>query len=84
MNQILFSKIKPEIKKENTKPKRGLVVFFRFQLIISILIILSCFAYYMYNLYSTKQKESISRQLLSNFNINLLYSNTSRIHYQHC
>ena len=85
MNQILFSKFSQEIKNEDNnntkntqkKNRKKLVVVFRFQLVISIFIILSCFSYYMYNLYSTKQKESISKQLLSNFNINLLYSDTS-------
>lgn len=85
MNQILFSKFSQEIKNEDNnntkntqkKNRKKLVVVFRFQLVISILIIISCFSYYMYNLYSTKQKEGISKQLLSNFNINLLYSDTS-------
>lgn len=85
MNQILFSKFSQEIKNEDNnntkntqeKSRKKLVVVFRFQLVISIFVILCCFAYYMYNLYSTKQKESISKQLLSNFNINLLYSDSA-------
>lgn len=74
MNQILFSKFNEELEPEDNGKRKKLVVFFKFQLAISIFIILSCFSFYMYNLYSSKQKESVSRQLLSNFNINLLYS----------
>lgn len=80
MNQILFSKFNEEIEPEDNRRnyRKKLVVVFKFQLVISIFIILACFAFYMYNLYSTKQKESVSKQLLSNFNINLLYSDNSR------
>lgn len=80
MNQILFSKFNEEIEPEDNRRnyRKKLVVVFKFQLVISVLIIISCFAFYMYNLYSTKQKESVSKQLLSNFNINLLYSDNSR------
>lgn len=77
MNQILFSKFNQEIEKKETRKKKKLLTFFRFQLTISIFIIIGCFGFYMYNLYSIKQKESLSKQLLSNFNINLLYSDTS-------
>lgn len=77
MNQILFSKFNQEIEKEENRKKKKLVVFFRFQLITSVLIIVGCFSFYIYNLYSIKQKENLSKQLLSNFNINLLYSDTS-------
>lgn len=77
MNQILFSKFNQEIQKEENKRKRKLLIIFKYQFAISIFIIVVCFAYYMYNLYTTKQKESISKQLLANFNINLLYTDTS-------
>lgn len=77
MNQILFSKFNQEIQKEENRKKRNFLIIFKYQFVISIIIILVCIFYYMYNLYSTKQKESISKKLLSNFNINLLYSDTS-------
>lgn len=77
MNQILFSKFNQEIEREENKKKKRILIIFKYQFIISILIILLCSAYYMYNLYTTKQKESLSRQLLSNYNINLLYSSDS-------
>lgn len=77
MNQILFSKFNQEIEREENKNKKKMLVFFKYQFTISIIVIVICFAYYMYNLYSTKQKEKVSKQLLSNFNINLLYSDTS-------
>ena len=77
MNQILFSKFNQEIEKQENKRKRNLLIVFKYQFAISILIIIGCFTYYMYNLYSAKQKENLSKQLLSNFNINLLYSDTS-------
>lgn len=77
MNQILFSKFNQEIEKQENKKKKKLLIVFKYQFAISIFIIVACFTYYIYNLYSTKQKESISKQLLSNFNINLLYSDTS-------
>lgn len=77
MNQILFSKFNQEIEKEENKKRKNMLIVFKYQFAISIIIIFICFAYYMYNLYATKQKEKISRQLLSNFNINLLYSDTS-------
>lgn len=77
MNQILFSKFNEELEKARNRRKKFLLVTFKFQFVISILIIVICFSSYMYNLYSTKQKESVSKQLLSNFNIDLLYSNNS-------
>lgn len=77
MNQILFSKFNEELEKARNRRKKFLLVTFKCQFIISILIIVICFSTYMYNLYSTKQKESVSKQLLSNFNIDLLYSNNS-------
>lgn len=77
MNQILFSKFNEELERARNRRKKFLLVTFKCQFAISILIIIICFASYMYNLYSTKQKESISKQLLSNFNIDLLYSNNS-------
>lgn len=77
MNQILFSKFNQEIEREENKKKRKILIIFKYQFTISILIILLCSVYYIYNLYTTKQKESLSRQLLSNYNINLLYSSDS-------
>lgn len=77
MNQILFSKFNKEIEKEENRKKRRLLIAFKYQFAISILIIVICLGYYMYNLYASRQKENISKQLLSNFNINLLYSDTS-------
>lgn len=77
MNQILFSKFNQEISKEENRKRKNMLIVFKYQFTISIIIIFLCFAYYLYNLYSTKQKEKISKQLLSNFNINLLYSDTS-------
>lgn len=77
MNQILFSKFNQEIEREENKKKKRILIIFKYQFTISILIILLCSAYYIYNLYTTKQKESLSRQLLSNYNINLLYSSDS-------
>lgn len=77
MNQILFSKFNQEIEKEENKQKKKLLIVFKYQFIISISIIVLCFIYYIYNLYTAKQKENLSKQLLSNFNINLLYADTS-------
>ncbi len=77
MNQILFSKFNQEIEREENKKKKKILIFFKYQFTISILIIIACSAYYLYNLYTTKKKESLSRQLLSNYNINLLYSSNS-------
>lgn len=77
MNQILFSKFNQEIEKQENIKKKKLLIAFKYQFIISILVIIVCFSYYIYDLYSTKQKENISKQLLSNFNINLLYSDTT-------
>ncbi len=77
MNQILFSKFNQEIEKQENRKKRNLLIVFKYQFAISILVIIACVGYYSYNLYSTRQKENLSKQLLSNFNINLLYSDTS-------
>ena len=77
MNQILFSKFNQEIEREENKKKRRILIIFKYQFTISILIIIICSAYYIYSLYTTKQKENLSKQLLSNYNINLLYSANS-------
>ncbi len=77
MNQILFSKFNQEIQQEENKKRKKLLIVFKYQFTISILIIVVCFTYYMYNLYTIKQKETISKKLLANFNINLLYADTS-------
>ena len=77
MNQILFSKFNQEIQQEENKKRKKLLIVFKYQFAISILIIVVCFIYYMYNLYTIKQKETISKKLLANFNINLLYADTS-------
>ncbi len=77
MNQILFSKFNQEIEREENKKKRRILIISKYQFIISVLIIIVCSAYYLYNLYTTKKKESLSKQLLSNYNINLLYSGNS-------
>lgn len=77
MNQILFSRFNQEIKNEENAKKKKLLILFKYQLIISIVIIIICFLYYLYNVYNARKKENISKQLLSNFNINLLYSDTS-------
>ena len=77
MNQILFSKFNQEIQQEENKKRKKLLIVFKYQFAISILIIVVCFIYYIYNLYTIKQKETISKKLLANFNINLLYADTS-------
>lgn len=77
MNQILFSKFNQEIEREENKKKRKILIIFKYQFTLSIFIIILCSAYYIYNLYTTKQKENISKKLLSNYNINLLYSSDS-------
>lgn len=77
MNQILFSKFNKELETEQNKKKKNMIIVFKYQFAISLIIILICFGFFIYNLNYNKQKENISRQLLSNFNINLLYSDTS-------
>lgn len=74
MNQIIFSKFNQEIKLEQDKKKKKMLVLFKYQFFISIFIIIGCFSYYMYNMKLTKQKESLSKQLLSNYNIDMLYA----------
>lgn len=77
MNQILFSKFNQEIEKEENKKRKKMLIIFKYQLIISITVAIICIGFYMYKLYTNRQKENISRQLLSNFNINLLYNDAS-------
>ena len=77
MNQILFSKFDTEIKNEPNRKKKSLLKFFRYQFVFSIVIILLCLSYYIYIIYDTTQKEKLSRKLLSNFNIDMIYSKNS-------
>jgi sortase (surface protein transpeptidase) len=74
MNQILFSKFNEEIEKATNKGKKRILIFFKYQFIFSIIVILACVIYYSYILYNTRKEEELSAQFLSNYNINLLYS----------
>ena len=70
MNQIIFSEHEnAKNMKKNTKKK------FKFLLYISILSIFFVASYFLYSSYITKQKESISKDLLNSFNLERLYSN---------
>lgn len=74
MNQIIFSKYNYEIEKKDVKQKKNILGMFKIQFALSIFIILSCTVYYLYNINATKRKEQLSKQLLSTYNINMLYA----------
>lgn len=74
MNQIIFSKYNYDIEKQDNKQKKKIFTMFKYQFALSIFIILSCTVYYAYNINSVKKKEQLSKQLLSNYNIDMLYA----------
>lgn len=74
MNQIIFSKYNYDIEKNNIKQKKSILKLFKYQFGLSIFIILFCTIYYVYSINSVKEKEKLSKQLLSTYNINMLYS----------
>jgi sortase A len=69
MNQILFSGFDKE--KENHHKKHR---FFKTQLILSMVIVLSMVIYYFFLKLNISEKEKLSENLVSNYNIGLLYS----------
>lgn len=70
MNQIIFSEHE-NVKniKKNTRKK------FKLLLYISIISIFCVASYFLYFSYITNKKENISKDLLTNFNLERLYSN---------
>lgn len=71
MNQILVTDLYPQ-KKRLKKLKKIL----KFQLCFSIIFIIVIFSILIYNLSNLYKKEKYSAQILSNYNITKLYSNS--------
>lgn len=72
MNQILFSKNDNPLK-DSSKNKNNLKKF-KFQFWFSIVLVLCSISYFLYFMYNRNTKEKISRTLLSNFNLERIYS----------
>lgn len=70
MNQILFIKDNSSSKKPQKNLKR-----FKIQFYISLLLILCSILYFLYFKYIRNKKEQLSQTLLSNFNLERMYSN---------
>ena len=70
MNQILFTKDNNSLKKIQKNLKK-----FKIQFYISLLLILCSILYFSCFKYSRNRKEQISQTLLSNFNLERIYSN---------
>ena len=73
MNQILFNK-NDTLSKEDLKKKNNLRKF-KIQFYISLLLILFSISYFLYFSYTRNKKENFSQTLLSNFNLERIYSN---------
>ena len=72
MNQILFSEHEnAKNDKKNSKKK------FKLLLYTSLVLIFCVTSYFLYFSYITKQKETISKDLLNTFNLERLYSNNN-------
>ena len=69
MNQIIFSEHEnvKNIKKNNNK-------FFKFLFYISIILIFCCSSYFLYSSHITSKKEKLSKNLITNFNLERLYT----------
>ena len=73
MNQILFNK-NDTISKKHLKRKSNLKKF-KIQFYISLLLVLFSISYFLYLTYIRISKENLSQTLLSNFNLERIYSN---------
>ena len=69
MNQILYKCFKEEIKP--TKKKKFLIIF-----IIAIILIICTIIFYIFIKYKLHVNENISKNILNNYKIMTLYSNT--------
>lgn len=78
MNQILFNGVK-DTNPISNKPTRNnkKAKFFKLQYITCSIIAISIFIYYAYSSYENNKKESLSKQLLNNFNITTLYNDSN-------
>lgn len=74
MNQILESKL---IRESTTLKVTSSSKKFKFILVFSILIIIICIIFYLFSKYNSYQKEKLSKNLLTNFNITTLYANNN-------
>ena len=75
MNQILFTE-KNISSKKYLKSKKNLKKF-KIQFYISLLLILCSTSYFIYITFSRNSKESLSKTLLSSFNVERIYSNNN-------
>ena len=75
MNQILIIK---QNKNDQFNNKNSNKNFFKLQFIISIIIIIAIISFSIYYLYSLKNKEKISQNLIGNYNIYKLYANIEK------
>ena len=82
MNQILFNK-NDTISKEVIKNKK-LLKKFKIQFYISLLLVLFSISYFLYLTYSRNKKENFSQTLLSNFNLERIYSNKKNYICRNC
>ena len=72
MNQILYTE--KDFEKKSFKNKKKLKKF-KIQFFISLLLILCSVLYFLYFEYNKNIKEKLSKTLLSNFNLERIYSN---------
>lgn len=78
MNQILVEKKENNnLNSKKVKSKNKLRTFFKFQFIISSIVVFSTSIYYAYSSYENNRKEQLSKKILNKFNITTLYSNTN-------
>ena len=73
MNQILFSK-NDNLSNQYSKKKNNLKKF-KIQFYISLLLVLFSISYFLYTSYNINKKGNFSQTLLSNFNLERIYSN---------
>jgi len=78
MNQILnkFENIEQSISSKSN-PSILKQFSFKFVFIISVLIIISCIIYFIHSKFIENKNQELSKQMLNNFNITTLYSNSS-------